>query len=1707
MAKVLNDERFIPSRLPGLSLWLDAQATTTISSTTTGQVTSWSDRSEMGNTLNTTTFYVPGCTLWLDAADPNATGVPATNGAWITTWKDKSGLGCNATVPTLPITTQYTTPLNTVLTVPGGATSSTITVTVIGGGGGGGPVVNAGFNARGGIATYTFTGVTSGTTITYYVGIGGAAGTSGNHGGYNSYVTIGSTTIYAGGGGGAIGFNGENGGNGIGLGGGNGASSYTTNATPGSIPSIASSGTPIGAYGNAGANGGGRTAGSNGIVQITMEAPPTSTENALNGRSVLTFGGNTYLTSPLSMPSTSPLTYFAVARPNDTGSFRAISAINGGTANRPNTLMLYKSSTNYWWFSGGTGAVDGNTVTLPTSTSRYDIIASYWSPNFTQVNINGSSYASSTNSPTSLTNGGTFLVGIASGLIEYWNGGIAEILVFNTALTTPQRQQVETYLSKKWGIPLSYSVPTTPLLFSPTSSPIPIISNTFITNQPSIFFPPGAQMISTLNSGLGSPTIPGCSLWLDAADTTTITSNAGTGITQWADKSGNGYLATKIEGTINSTTLNNLPAIELGNNRMTIPNFVWSNSFTAFAVARVVGGSYMTGFTNPTTGAWLNYFQTGNWALLLVGPSFVTTDPDYTSPNPTPPPDRNPAPLPGTNNWFIFAIGYDGGTTVQNFTFNGSPCNSNPGTATGPGSQTGTYHINGLSTGNYGYCIVAEIIHFNRSITSQERQTVEGYLATKWGLRANLPLSHPYSSVPYNRPFTLNPFGSVSKSIFITYQTPALTSTMRFATGNDISGRAFGFSQTQYFMSAPYQYGGYGDTRWTTNVDQYSLPNVLSGIYDATAEIIRGDRSFNADSDVRETAMINTISDTPYSLGRSPISSSLVTSASFHVCEIIAYNRALATTDRQMIEGYMAWKWGITNRLPIGHPYKEFPPSGEQVIIPSTPVNLMQGLISWLDMADTSSYTLSGTTLKTIRDKATVAGTFTISGKPNNFSFSNIGSLPALVFPGNNTSSISANTFLFRTVPVPSQGSACMVLVPKSQFTATKLGVLGWGSPGNGNSSGNIALGYNAATVTVQTLRSYNTATTFFGPSLNLVANTPTILFWAWYAGNMVYFSCNGTTLLSSAQGTYYNSASTDSQFFIGNDGGFGAQFTLGELVMYNQYGETPFRNLIEGHLAWKWGLQTNLPAYHPYYYSSPGLQSLTEVNALSQPSDIPNLTMWLDAADTTTTQQVNSAVTFTGSPTLLGVLNGYTYYAFRGNGSITSATPLEIQYFAVGGGGGGAFDYGAGGGAGGLQTNTSAYAYSTQISKITPLVPGATYSITIGTGGEYRSLDASPYQGSSGGNTTFVGPGISVTANGGGGGGAGGRAGGVGGGCGGGGGYPNTFATPGGTGTQGGNGNTGVGGYWGGAGGGIGGNATSGGPTPLNGGPGLQFFGTFYGGGGGGAAYSNIAVGLGGSGVGGTGGYGNSNLSTNFRLGIPPMANSGGGGAGGGGNGIGTAGAAGIFIVGIPATQRVWIDKSAVANHVYSTTPGNAPTLSNFGTARRPSVYFGPGKSAVSAYNSGASTGQFSAFMVASVPTLSYLLISSGQYTTGATPLANQSFAFYGSNGALAGVCSPFVGGGGTKVGNYSTICGATVEMFASVSGLNTLGNLNFGSTVTGTRGTTPATPWVFGDCLGDPSPKSFHVHEFITFSRQLATNERWIIEGYLYWKWMHLI
>jgi len=43
--------------------------------------------------------------------------------------------------------------------------------------------------------------------------------------------------------------------------------------------------------------------------------------------------------------------------------------------------------------------------------------------------------------------------------------------------------------------------------------------------------------------------------------------------------------------------------------------------------------------------------------------------------------------------------------------------------------------------------------------------------------------------------------------------------------------------------------------------------------------------------------------------------------------ELITFPSVLNTTDRQKIEGYLAWKWGLQGSLPAGHPYKASPPS------------------------------------------------------------------------------------------------------------------------------------------------------------------------------------------------------------------------------------------------------------------------------------------------------------------------------------------------------------------------------------------------------------------------------------------------------------------------------------------------------------------------------------------------------------------------------------------------------------------------------------------------------------------------------------------------------------------------------------------------------------------------------------------------------------
>jgi hypothetical protein len=109
---------------------------------------------------------------------------------------------------------------------------------------------------------------------------------------------------------------------------------------------------------------------------------------------------------------------------------------------------------------------------------------------------------------------------------------------------------------------------------------------------------------------------------------------------------------------------------------------------------------------------------------------------------------------------------------------------------------------------------------------------------------------------------------------------------------------------------------------------------------------------------------------------------------------------------------------------------------------------------------------------------------------------------------------------------------------------------------------------------------------------------------------NGTYTASRNTTIGCRGGGTGY------SEFLNG---------TILELIIYNSAIGTQSRQAIEGYLAWKWGLQSNISATHPYN-SSVG----TIVRPFSRyfsPVDIPGCALWMDAGDTTAVQLIGSTV------------------------------------------------------------------------------------------------------------------------------------------------------------------------------------------------------------------------------------------------------------------------------------------------------------------------------------------------------------------------------------------------------------------------------------------------------------------------------------------------
>ena len=311
----------------------------------------------------------------------------------------------------------------------------------------------------------------------------------------------------------------------------------------------------------------------------------------------------------------------------------------------------------------------------------------------------------------------------------YLNGDIGEILVYFANLSDAQRQQIEGYLARKWGVSLVSTHPN---------------ANT-LTIAP---FPYAISRISMTPTAKWRPTqVSGCALWLDAADSATVILT-GTDVTQWNDKSGNGRNVTKTSAATNPVytvgSLNRLPVL-VNTGTSGLSGTLAVNTLTNMTIFIVCNDTNAAELVNNTGGYVMWWNETGGWGQIQMYVSQSRLDWRFGSGQAENKPTFN-LPSNVSTNYNIACISKS--SLAETGFLNGNVVGSYTAANAAIANTSSSFVITGPVGATYATNNVAEILIFTSSISIFQRQQVEGYLAWKWGLQANLPSAHPYAKFP-----------------------------------------------------------------------------------------------------------------------------------------------------------------------------------------------------------------------------------------------------------------------------------------------------------------------------------------------------------------------------------------------------------------------------------------------------------------------------------------------------------------------------------------------------------------------------------------------------------------------------------------------------------------------------------------------------------------------------------------------------------------------------------------------------------------------------------------------------------------------------------------------------------------------------------------------------------------------------------------------
>jgi len=185
-------------------------------------------------------------------------------------------------------------------------------------------------------------------------------------------------------------------------------------------------------------------------TQTTANARPILKTSIKNGRNVLRFDGtNDILTSTCSISGFASATVFGVFK--RTGTFIGASLGYGGSAG----LRLYGENGYPVYFDGrptGSSAFSSSVAVAGQSTNFVLAGGICTKTNMTAY-LNGTAAASTNVSiSTIIAQNRTDIGALNPPGQNFCSGDYSEILIYNSALTTTQRQQVETYLNSKWAL-------------------------------------------------------------------------------------------------------------------------------------------------------------------------------------------------------------------------------------------------------------------------------------------------------------------------------------------------------------------------------------------------------------------------------------------------------------------------------------------------------------------------------------------------------------------------------------------------------------------------------------------------------------------------------------------------------------------------------------------------------------------------------------------------------------------------------------------------------------------------------------------------------------------------------------------------------------------------------------------------------------------------------------------------------------------------------------------------------------------------------------------------------------------------------------------------------------------------------------------------------------------------------------------------------